>query len=248
MIQTPDHRPRYPEGGNGMAENLVLVEKERNIAVVALNRESKRNALSIELRKQLTESLGQLARDREIKVAILTGKGSVFSAGSDTSEFMGLTPEKIQAFFEESFQYHIDVITFPKPLLAAVNGPALAGGFDLALMCDFRIASEAAFFQHPEIKFGVTPLYHVLKPVVGEGLARDLCFTGRRIEAPEALRIGLVNKVVPAEKVLGEARAQAEQISDSKLETLMAVKKMGLHTTDLRDLKRAFEEIVPQRI
>ena len=231
-----------------MTEKLVIVEKERNIAIITLNRESKRNALSFELRKQLMESLGQLAKDDRVKMAILTGKGSVFSAGFDTSEFMGLVPEKMQAFFEESLQYHIDVMTFPKPLLAAVNGPALAGGLDLALMCDFRMASETAFFQHPEIKFGVIPLYYVLKPVVGDGLARDLCFSGRRIDAPEALRIGLVNKVVPAEKVFAEARAQAEQISEPTMETLLAVKKMCLRTANLQDFKRSFGEIVPTRM
>jgi enoyl-CoA hydratase len=230
-----------------MTENLVVVEKERNIAIITLNRESKRNALSIELRKQLVKSLGQLAKDDMVKTAVLIGKGSVFSAGFDTTEFMRLVPERMQFFFEESLQYHIDVISFPKPLLAAVNGPALAGGLDLALMCDFRIASETAFFQHPEIKFGVIPLYFILKPVVGDGLARDLCFSGRRIDASEALRIGLVNKVVPVEKVFAEARAQATLISDSTMETLLAVKKMCLRNSNLQEFKRIFEEMVPKK-
>ncbi|MBS7279879.1 MAG: enoyl-CoA hydratase/isomerase family protein, partial [Candidatus Freyarchaeota archaeon] len=216
-----------------MSEKLVIVEKEGNIAIVTLNREKKRNALSIELRKQLTEILAQLAKDNEVKAVILTGKGPVFSAGFDTSEFMSLTPENMQAFFEASWQYHVDVMTFPKPLIAALNGPALAGGLDLALMCDFRISSQNAFFQHPEIKFGATPLYTLLKPVVGDGLARDLCFTGRRIDAEEALRIGLVNKLVPADKVLREAKAYAQQICESKLETLMAVKKMCIAATNM---------------
>ncbi|MEM2134674.1 MAG: enoyl-CoA hydratase/isomerase family protein [Candidatus Jordarchaeaceae archaeon] len=221
-----------------MSEKLVIVEKEGNIAIVTLNREKKRNALSIELRKQLTEILAQLAKDNEVKAVILTGKGPVFSAGFDTSEFMSLTPENMQAFFEASWQYHVDVMTFPKPLIAALNGPALAGGLDLALMCDFRISSQNAFFQHPEIKFGATPLYTLLKPVVGDGLARDLCFTGRRIDAEEALRIGLVNKLVPADKVLQEAKAYAQQICESKLETLMAVKKMCIAATNMEEFSK----------
>lgn len=218
-----------------MSEKLVIVDKEGNTALVTLNRESKRNALSVELRKQLTENLAQLANDNEIKAVILTGKGSVFSAGFDTSEFTSLTPENMQAFFEASWQYHVDVMTFPKPLIAALNGPALAGGLDLALMCDFRIASQTAFFQHPEIKFGAAPLYTLLRQVVGDGLARDLSFTGRRIDANEALRIGLVNKVVPADKVLEEAKVYAAQICESKLETLIALKKMCIAATNMEE-------------
>jgi enoyl-CoA hydratase/carnithine racemase len=224
--------------GKILSEKLVILEKEGNTAIVILNRESKRNALSAEMRKQLADILAQLAKDNEIKAAILTGKGFVFSAGFDTSEFMNLTPEKAQAFFKASLQYHIDVMTFPKPLIAALNGPALAGGLDLALMCDFRIASQTAFFQHPEIKFGATPLYNLLRPVVGDGLARDLSFTGRRIDANEALRIGLVNKVVPADKVLEEAKAYASQICESKLETLMMVKKMCIAATNMEDFSK----------
>ncbi|MGQ9720159.1 MAG: enoyl-CoA hydratase/isomerase family protein [Candidatus Jordarchaeum sp.] len=221
-----------------MSEKLIIVGKEGNMAIVMLNREKKRNALSVDLRKQLTDTLLQLAKDNEIKAVILTGKGPVFSAGFDTSEFMSLTPENMQAFFEASWQYHVDVMTFPKPLIAALNGPAIAGGLDLALMCDFRIASETAFFQHPEIKFGATPLYTLLKPVVGDGLARDLSFTGRRIEVDEALRIGLVNKVVSADKVLEEAKSYAAQICESKLETLMAVKKMCIAATNMEEFSK----------
>jgi enoyl-CoA hydratase len=224
--------------GKIVSEKLVIVKKEGNTAIVTLNRESKRNALSVELRKQLTETLAQLAKDNEIKAVILIGKGPVFSAGFDTSEFMSLTPENMQAFFEASVQYHVDVMTFSKPLIAALNGPALAGGLDLALMCDFRIASQTAFFQHPEVKFGATPLYTLLRPVVGDGLARDLSFTGRRIDANEALRIGLINKVVTADKVLEEAKAYAAQICESKLETLMAVKKMCIAATNMKEFSK----------
>jgi len=225
-------------GGKSVSEELVIVEKEGNVAILTLNREKKRNTLSVELRKQLTDALAKLAKDDEVKVVILTGKGRVFSAGFDTSEFMSLTPEKMQAFFEASWQYHLDVMTFPKPLIAALNGPAVAGGLDLALMCDFRIASETAFFQHPEIKFGVTPLYTLLRSVVGDGLARDLSFTGRRIDANEALRIGLVNKVASADKVLEEAKAYAAQICEAKLETLMAVKKMCIEATNMEEFSK----------
>lgn len=218
-------------------EELIILKKDESIATLTLNRERKRNALSIELRKQLIDALSGLAGDSGVKAVILTGKGAVFSAGFDTSEFMNLSPEKTQVFFEESAQYHIDVMTFPKPLIAAVNGPALAGGLDLVLMCDFRIASETVFFQHPEIKFGVAPLFNLLKPVVGDGLARDISLTGRRVDTDEAMRIGLVNKVVPANEILKEAGSFAAQVAESNIETLMKVKKLCLESYDMKGFK-----------
>lgn len=218
-----------------MSGKLIIVEVAESTATVTLNRQEKRNALSEGLREELTDVLSRMARDDSVKAVVLTGRGTVFSAGFDTSEFMSLSPEKMQAFFNASLQYNINVMTFPKPLIAAVNGPALAGGLDLALMCDFRIASDTAFFQHPEIKFGATPLHCLLKPVVGDGLARDLSLTGRRIDADEALRIGLVNRVVPADEVLREAQLYAAQIGESNLETLMAVKRMCIRATDMEE-------------
>jgi enoyl-CoA hydratase/carnithine racemase len=218
-----------------MSEKLIIVEEAESTATVTLNRQEKRNALSEGLRKELTDTLSRLAGDDNVKAVLLTGRGTVFSAGFDTSEFMGLSSEKMQTLFNASLQYHINVMTFPKPLIAAVNGPALAGGLDLALMCDFRISSDTAFFQHPEIKFGATPLYCLLKPVVGDGLARELSLTGRRIGADEALRIGLVNRVVPVDEVLGEAQLYASQVCESNLETLMAVKKMCIKAADMEE-------------
>ncbi len=225
-----------------MDEKLIRVDHEMHTAVLTLNREEKRNALSVELRKQLTDELSRCAQQESVKVVILTGKGSVFSAGFDTSEFMNLDTEKAKCFFEESLQYHLDVITFPKPIIAALNGPAIAGGLDLALMCDFRIASDTAFVQHPEIRFGATPLSILLKPVVGDGLARDISFTGRRVDTSEALRIGLFNRVVPVDTVLDEAVNYAAQIAESKLETLMAVKRMCIAAIDIEKFKQVLAD------
>ena len=105
---------------------------------------------------------------------------------------------------------------FPKPLLAAVNGPAVAGGMDLCVLCDFRIASANASFGHPEIKFGAPPLFTPLQWIVGVGIARELCLTGRRIDANEAMRVGLVNSVSEPERLLDDATAMARTIIEGR--------------------------------
>jgi enoyl-CoA hydratase len=117
------------------------------------------------------------------------------------------------------------VWSFPKPTVAAVNGPALGGGFDLATLCDLRIAAREASFGHPEIKFGAPPLFTPLRWIVGDGIARDLCLTGRPIDSEEALRIGLVSRVVPADRLVDEALAVARQIAEAPQRTLEATKR-----------------------
>jgi enoyl-CoA hydratase/carnithine racemase len=138
-------------------------------------------------------------------------------------------------------------LTFPKPLLVAVNGPALAGCFDLGLMCDFRVASDTAFFQQPEIKFGAIPLYYLLKPIVGDGWTRDICLTGRRIDGHDALRVGLINKMVPAERVLEETKACRDQIGEANLGTLIAMKKVCMAAIDMEEFSRGFKEEIIQK-
>ncbi len=117
-------------------------------------------------------------------------------------------------------------MNFPKPLVAAINGPAMGGGLDLAVLCDVRVAAEDAAFAHPEIKFGAPTLYGPLAETIGGGLARDLCLTGRRIDAQEAYRIGLVSSVVPLDRLLDEAMAVANSIAEAPLATLKLVKGM----------------------
>ena len=144
-------------------------------------------------------------RDERVRVVVLTGAGSTFCAGFDLKEFS--QPELARTIRDSSRRYHLAVWGFAKPMIAAVNGAALGGGFDLALLCDIRIATPDATFAHPEIKFGAPPLFTPLQWIVGAGIARDLCLTGRKIDAAEAHRIGLVNTI--ADNVLGEAVATA---------------------------------------
>jgi len=168
-------------------------KREGGIGVITLNRPEKRNALSIAMRREISHCLSLWEDDPEISVVIFTGAGASFSAGFDLDEFR--RPELFDEILDSSSRYHLDVWSFPKPTIASVNGPAMGGGFDLATLCDIRLCAESAQFGHPEVKFGAPPLFTPLRWIVGEGIARDLCLTGRRIDAQEAHRFGLVSKV-----------------------------------------------------
>ncbi len=209
-----------------MAYEFLLCEKKDNIALVTLNRPDKRNALSIALRNEIDHCLGELADDDSVSVVVLAGAGSSFCAGFDRNEFFIQTPEHVQALSESTDRFHLRLMNFPKPLVAAINGPVMGGGLDLAVLCDIRICAQDAVFAHPEIKFGAPTLYGPLAEVIGGGLARDLCLTGRRIDAQEAYRIGLVSQVVPADCLLDEAMGVANTIAEAPLAALETVKQM----------------------
>jgi enoyl-CoA hydratase len=207
-----------------MSYEFLLTEKKDKVALVTLNRPEKRNALSIALRNEIDGCLAEMELDDEVSVVVIAAEGPAFCAGFDTSEFASQDPEHMKAVGESSDRYHRRVADFPKPLVAAVNGPAMGGGLDLAVLCDLRIAAENASFAHPEIKFGAPSLYGPLKDIIGGGLARDLCLTGRRIDAQEALRIGLVSQVVPPDQLLDTALAVARTIAEAPLGTLKVIK------------------------
>ncbi|MDP3063175.1 MAG: enoyl-CoA hydratase/isomerase family protein, partial [Chloroflexota bacterium] len=197
-----------------MPYEFLLCEKREKIALVTLNRPDKRNALSIALRNEIDHCLGELADDDSVSVVVLAAAGPSFCAGFDRNEFFIQTPEHVQALSESTDRFHLRLMNFSKPLVAAINGPAMGGGLDLAVLCDVRICAQDAVFAHPEIQFGAPTLYGPLAEVIGGGLARDLCLTGRRIDAQEAHRIGLVSSVVPLDRLLEEAVAVANSIAE----------------------------------
>jgi enoyl-CoA hydratase/carnithine racemase len=193
------------------------------IVTVTLNRPEKKNALSIALRDELSDALDALAADDSVRVVVLTGAGSAFSAGFDLSEFADPDPDHQRRLWASSDRYHHTVLCFPLPLVAAVNGAALAGGFDLAVMCDLRLASDSAFFAHVEHTFGDV-VYRPLRELVGASVARDLVLTGRRIEAGEALAVGLVNRVVAGDDLLDAAGAVAAEVALAPRDVLIRTK------------------------
>jgi enoyl-CoA hydratase len=162
-------------------------------------------------------------------VVVLTGAGDAFCAGFDLKEFEQALedPPFGDRLWESSDRYHKTVLQFPLPTIAAVNGPAIAGGFDLAVMCDIRVASRTARFSHPEITFGDV-VYSPLHDLVGAAVARDLCFTGRVVDASEALSLRLVSRVVPGERLADVAREVAAQVARVPRELLLRTKAKAL--------------------
>jgi len=189
-----------------MNDSMTMLEEKDGVAVLTLNRPKKRNALSRALRDELVQQLGELAKSDQIRAVVLTGAGPVFCAGFDRSEFSGGGMEEV---FADAMEYHRLVYTFSKPLIAAVNGPALGGGCDLAAMCDFRLAATTAVFGQPQVRFGAAAAYDLMRSVIGTGAAREMCVTGRSYEAEEARQIGLVNRVLAPEDLVETARSLA---------------------------------------
>ena len=199
------------------------------IATLTLDRPERKNALSIELRDRLADVLDALAADEALRVVVLTGEGDVFSAGFDLKEFeqAATDAEFGERLWASSDRYHRTVLQFPLPIVAAVNGPAIAGGFDLAVMCDIRVAARTARFSHPEVTFGDV-VYSPLHDLVGAAVARDLCFTGRAVDASEALSLRLVSRVVPAERLAEVAGEVATQIARVPRALLLRTKAKAL--------------------
>ena len=204
---------------------LVLVDGPADgIATLTLNRPEKKNALSIALRDELSDALAALAADDRAKTVIVTGASDAFCAGFDLKEFQRVSePGFGDRLWASSDRYHRACLEFPLPMIAAVNGAALAGGFDLAVMCDIRVAADTARFGHPEIAFGDV-VYGPLCDLVGGAVARDLCFTGRVIDAQEALAVRLVSKVVAADELLAEAMSVAALVSRAPRDVLLRTK------------------------
>jgi enoyl-CoA hydratase len=193
-----------------MASELTILEEADGAAVLKLNRPEKRNALSRALREEIVQRLDALAKSDAVRAVVLTGAAPAFCAGFDRSEFAG---GGMAETFAEATEYHRRVYTFPKPLIAAVNGPALGGGCDLAAMCDLRLASTAAVFGQPQVRFGAAAAYDLMREVLGSGAAREMCLSGRAYDASEACRIGLVNRVVEPAELLDAASVLAREVA-----------------------------------
>jgi enoyl-CoA hydratase len=209
-----------------VSSDLILVEPaDEGVVLLTLNRPEKRNALSIELRELGSRLLADLAADEGVRAVVVTGAGPVFSAGFDLREFdTALSDEAFgQRLWASSDEWHRRWIEHPVPTIAAVNGAAIAGGFDVAVMCDLRVVSRGASFAHPEIGFGDV-VYGPLHDLVGGAVARDLCFTGRTIDAIEADRLGLATRLVEPERTVDAAVELAVQVAAAPRSSLVRLK------------------------
>jgi enoyl-CoA hydratase len=195
------------------------------VARLTMNRPDRRNALSVELRDAMSDALETQVEDDDVSVVVITGAGSTFSAGFDLTEFdqAGEDPAFNDALWASSERWHQTLRTHPLPTIASVNGPALAGGFDLATMCDLRVAGRSAWFARPELAFSPV-IYNVLRDLVGGALARELSFTNRRLDATEALELGLVTRVVDDADLDDATLDLAREVATVARDNLTAIK------------------------
>ena len=210
-----------------MAYETIVVEVEDHVALIRLNRPDALNALNALLLSELCEALEEADRNDKVRCIVLTGSEKAFAAGADIKEMS----EKsfVEVYSSNLFGAEHDRIgNIRKPIIAAVSGYALGGGCEMAMMCDFVIASETAKFGQPEINLGVIAGIggtQRLSRCVGKAKAMDMNLTGRFMDAAEAERSGLVSRVVPAKKLMEEAMSAAHKIAEKSLLTSMAVKE-----------------------
>ena len=212
----------------------VIVDIDGAVATVTLNRPQALNALSYGLVKDLSLALQQLDQDDEVRVMIVTGGTKVFAAGADIKEMADLGPFDRPVLERLTFRDQINKIK--KPIIAAVSGFALGGGCELAMSCDIIVASETARFGQPEVNLGIIPgsggtqrLTHVL----GKFRAMELVLTGDFLSATDAERLGLVNRIVPVELLLEEAKNIAKKIAAKPLLAIRAAKEAVLQSANL---------------
>jgi len=195
----------------------ILVERRGHVAIITINRPEKRNALNIQTRAEGAAVLDELRSDDEVRVVVFTGAGDkAFVAGADIAEFADRTAiSQREVMLERGLFNAVD--TFPKPVIAMVNGYCLGGGCELALACDIRVASDKASFGQPEINLGIIPGgggTQRLTRLVGEGKAMEMILSGEIINATEAHRIGMVNHVVPADELEAKTMEIANRIAE----------------------------------
>lgn len=202
-----------------MNYQTLTIEKEEGIAIVTINRPKYLNAINSMVLKELGLAFKEFSESKEIKAVIITGSGEkAFVAGADIAEMKDMTSDEAQKFALLGNQTFNLIENLSKPVLAAINGYALGGGNELALAADIRLAADNARFGQPEVGLGIIPGFggtQRLAKIIGVGKAKELLLTGEIIDAEEATRIGLVNKVVPLDKLMDEARKLARKISSN---------------------------------
>lgn len=219
-----------------MTLNTITYEKSEGIGTITLNRPKSMNAINGEFVRELDKLFDEIARDDETVTVMITGSEKVFCVGADIKEIIGIrTPMEAHLFISGVQQLFNKIEKQEKPVIAAVSGLALGGGCELALACDIRIAAENAIFGQPEIKIGVIPGgggTQRLPRIVGLGRAKELLFTGDPIDAHEAYRIGLANKVVPVESLMSETKKMALKLTHQPWLALKLTKNVvgeGIH-------------------
>ena len=224
-----------------MSYEMILTETRGRVGIITFNRPEKLNALHATMSGEMRDQITVWNNDPNIGAIVLTGAGRAFCSGADIGGW-NQDIEKRERGEEQERRRDGSWVTFArdsKPLICAINGPCIGAGLTITLPCDIRIASDQARLSMRFIRVGIFPELastHLLSHIVGFGQAMELMLTGKIIEAEEAGRIGLVNRVVPQDKLLDEAVATAQEIAFNPAESVMAVKKIAWQNLDEGDI------------
>jgi enoyl-CoA hydratase/carnithine racemase len=213
-----------------MAESAITAEQSDGVGMIVFNRPERRNALSLELFAAFGDYLDQWRRDDDVAALVVTGGEEMFCAGLDLDFQSGFTPETRAEYAEACLRVYGTLLDYPKPTIAACAGPTLGGGCDIAVFCDIRVGAENGIFGFPQVKFGLTPYFSPLWKIVGLSQAKLLTLSGERIDAAEALRIGLIDRLVGTGQVVTEATRLARSIAETTTKTAMFNKEMMLRS------------------
>lgn len=206
---------------------MIRSEVADGVAILRMDRKEKRNALSAEICAEMTECLIPWQRDDSVAAVVIVGDEEIFSAGMDLEEYLGQPPEDRHEHMEVFHRFYRTLIDYDKPTIAAVGGPAFAGGCDLLTHCDIRVVSEDAVIGMPQPKYGIHSHFSPLWRLTGLGAAKIMFFTGDKIDAAEAFRLGLADKLVPAGEAEATAVALAKRMARHGAEMQMRLKEVA---------------------
>ncbi len=214
-------------------KRYVEVERVGKVLTLTLNRPEKSNAMHPDVVTHLTYAVSEAREDAGVNVIVITGTGRAFCAGLDLDLLATWGPCEKLEYLAGAMSLFRNIWAAPQPVIAAVNGAAIAGGFDLAAFCDIRLAAEEAVFGQTEVDFGLVQIVHPLYKTIGLGRAKELALTGRHITADEAHRIGLVNHVYPREELMDRAMELAHALAAKPRLALFETKRLTRELVDL---------------
>lgn len=206
---------------------MLSVELKDAVQLITLERPEKSNSLHPDLISELAGALDETMADEEIRVVVLTGAGGSFCGGLDLKHLSGLDAVEGVEYMRSAFNLFRQVYELRQPVVAAVNGPAFAGGFDLAAFCDLRLCSSEARFAQTEILLGLTQIMYPVYKVLGLSRAKELALTGKTISAEEAYRIGFVSEVHPPEELLAQSLRLAGELASRPPNALFDTKRLS---------------------
>lgn len=197
-----------------------------NVGYVQLDRPEKRNALNTELFEEVCDALAGWREDDDVAVVVFHGDEEVFSAGLDLNVLNRPDDATRFRWYDATYQGYLSLLEYPKPTIAAIAGPAFGGGCDIAVFCDLRVAAPNTVFGFPQVRFGLTPFFDPLWRIVGLSQAKLLVLTGRKIDAAEAQRIGLVDLVAEEGRLIDTAAELADEIASTGTDTVVRATEM----------------------